>query len=83
VTPLAIHGGKPSVPHDQVRPWPPVDADTRAAVLAALEADRLGYGEKSATRQLEEDFARHHGRRHAIACNSGTTALLLPTSPVV
>jgi perosamine synthetase len=77
MTVLAVHGGEPAVRHGQVRPWPPVDGGARASLVVALDPDRLGYGVRSVTRRLEEDFARRHGVRHAIACNSGTTALLL------
>ncbi len=77
MTSLALHGGEPAVHHGQVQPWPPMDAGVREAVVAALDAHQLGYGAASATRQLEGDFSRRYGMRHAAACNSGTTALLL------
>ncbi len=40
---------------------------------AVLDSNRLTYG--TYTRRLEEAFAREHGCRHAIFCNSGTSAL--------
>lgn len=72
-----MHGGERAVRQSHEVSWPPIDEDLRNAVTAALDAGRIGYGPGSASRQFEDDFARRHGMAHAIACNSGTSALLL------
>ena len=74
---LAIHGGPPAVRTAHTVTWPVVDQGLKDAVLAALDTELLGYGPTSASRQFELEFARRHGVRHAVACNSGTNALLL------
>lgn len=77
MTALAINGSTPAVRSAHTVGWPPIDDGLRAHVLAALDTRKLGYGPGSQGRRFEEDFARYHGMRHAIACNSGTSALLL------
>lgn len=44
-------------------------------VARVLATGRLSYGPFS--RQFESRFARLHGRRHAVFCNSGTSALIV------
>lgn len=50
------------------------DADIRA-VERVLQSGLIATG--SVVRQLEDRFAAYHGRKHAVAVNSGTVALCL------
>ncbi|MFD0558169.1 perosamine synthetase [Stackebrandtia endophytica] len=76
---LAVNGGEP------IRPRPisvnaRIGADTRQALLDLLDGDHptsLYYGGDRA-RELEAAFARYHSpTAHAVAVNSGTSALHL------
>lgn len=71
---LALFGGTPAVSALPDR-WPHITEPTRRRVLDALDSGRLGYGESCVTRDFEEAFAAYHGRKYAIALNSGTVAL--------
>jgi len=51
-----------------------VDDDVKRAVLAVLDSGHLAQG--PVVRELEEEFAALCGVRHAVAVNSGTTALV-------
>ncbi|GAA4463370.1 DegT/DnrJ/EryC1/StrS aminotransferase family protein [Phytohabitans houttuyneae] len=74
VTRLAAADG----PHLHHPPeWPVYQDATIAAVGRLLRQGRsfdYGYGDELAA--LESEFARYHGRAHALALNSGTAALL-------
>lgn len=49
--------------------------DTAESVLAVLRSGQLAQG--TVVREFENAFARYVGVRHAVACNSGTSALFL------
>lgn len=75
-TPLAINGGPKAVTLDQTEAnrWPILTAEDEAAVI-----DVIRHGDLSnhpVTRELERDYQRRIGRRHAIAHANGTLALL-------
>src|SRR5580765_6490064 len=57
-----------------------IPADDRAEILqridAAMASGQLTLG--AIGRELEERFAAHHGAKHAIAVNSGTSAIEIP-----
>ncbi|MFJ2955500.1 DegT/DnrJ/EryC1/StrS family aminotransferase [Streptomyces sp. NPDC087270] len=56
--------------------WPVYRDDTIESVARMLRAGRsFDYGHGPEIAALEEAFARYHGRRHALALNSGTSAL--------
>jgi len=71
---LAIHGGTPvrtqpfGATHD-------FGEDDIAAVSEVLRTGKIGKGSRVA--QFERDFAAKHGVKHAIAVNSGTSAMHL------
>lgn len=72
----AFLGGPPSVTLDQTgaNRWPILTEEDEAAVL-----DVMRHGDLSnhpVTRELEEDFRRRIGRRHALAHANGTLGLL-------
>lgn len=72
---LAIRGGKPVVPKQLLKSWPPITPKDIAAVVNVLKRGILwGPMEKEVT-GLQDDFARHIGARHALVVNSGTAAL--------
>lgn len=85
---LALKGG-PAVRTEDFHPWPVFDAREEEALLRVLrsghwwrysytsgvtmeESDEAG---QSQVRLFQEEFARHHGSAHGIACNNGTAAL--------
>ncbi len=73
---LAINGGCKVVPSGLIKPWPQVTDADRQAVMAALdEAVPWRYPFPS-TRALEHAWAQFVGTKYALACNSGTAALL-------
>ncbi len=77
MTELAIHGGEPVRPHR--KPPSLTFAPTLAGELAAvLESGALNqfYGGRH-VRAFERQYAGFFGREHAVACNSGTSALHL------
>src|SRR3989338_1373039 len=45
----------------------------RKYVMQVLDSKRLSYG--PFTRRFEREFAAAHGMKHAVMCNSGTSAL--------
>src|SRR3954470_4583056 len=57
-----------------------IPASDRAEILqridAAMASGQLTLG--AISRELEERFASHHGAKHAIAVNSGTSAIEIP-----
>ena len=69
---LAIHGGTPI----RTQPFGPShefgDADI-AALTEVIQSGHLAQGPKVA--QFEREFAARHGAKHAIAVNSGTSAM--------
>jgi perosamine synthetase len=71
----AILGGERAVAERGGYRWPIVSETMTARVAEALRSD-LVYGCGSITRQFEDAFADYHGRAHAVACCSGTVALL-------
>lgn len=54
---------------------PPVDAEIKAAVLAAIDSGQYILGPQC--REFEAEFARYVGTRHAVLTASGTAALWL------
>ena len=72
---LAIEGGTPSVrASDHVR-WPVLGPEERAAVLAVLDRGVLSGHFAPEVRGLEREWASYINAKHAIATNSGTSAL--------
>ena len=47
-------------------------------VMRALDENRLSYG--NFTQKFEQEFAKAHGRKFAIVCNSGTSGLQVALS---
>jgi dTDP-4-amino-4,6-dideoxygalactose transaminase len=73
---LAINGGEKTIkinrPHYT---WPPITERTRRAVLKQLEDSISIYDKSGIIKELEDRFAKYHGRKHALLTNSGTSAL--------
>ena len=70
---LAVKGGTPAIPQGAVKPWPPVDDDDRAMVLASLNGTNHAFGPNCAA--FQEEFAAWNGNTYALTTNSGTAAL--------
>jgi dTDP-4-amino-4,6-dideoxygalactose transaminase len=80
---LAINGGTPVRREPLLPGWPGgllIGEEERAEVLDVLESQSLfrHYGPRPRHKvtQLEQDFARAMGSRHALAVTSGTAALI-------
>ena len=69
----AAEGGVPPSPHYA---WPPVTERTESAVLRQLRSPASVYDRSGIVLEFEEKFSSYHGRRRALANNSGTSALL-------
>lgn len=63
-----------TLPHAPAVRWPVFDADAEAAVLQILRDGNVST--HPVIRELEHDYAAFTGRRHALAHNNGTSALL-------
>src|SRR3989344_3648680 len=72
----AILGGKPSVALDQqaANRWPVLTGEDEQAVQRVLRDGNIST--HPVIRELEQDYAAFTGRRHALAHNNGTAALL-------
>jgi len=79
---LAIEGGRPAKTTPEPRMFPgamEISDEEKRAVLEVLESKvvfRYHGGDKSKVAQFEERFAAHFGANHALAVNSGTSALI-------
>lgn len=58
-------------------PWPSFTRDEADAVSNVLLSNRVNYWTGTIGREFEHDYARHTGRRHAIALHNGSVALEL------
>ena len=74
--PLAIRGGPPAItiaaPHYT---WPVITESTRQAILDQVQRDVSIYDRSGIFATFEDRFAKYHGRKRALVCNSGTSAL--------
>jgi len=64
-----------AVPRPQLRSWPVLTDDDRAAVGRVLDRGVLSGVAAPEMRALEAEFAQHVGARFCLATNSGTSAL--------
>lgn len=61
---------------DREFPWPIFDETDIAAVVEVLRSGKWGSSDcDGAVARFEEEFARHHGVRHALATVNGSVAL--------
>ena len=72
---LAITGAAPVVDSAAHRPWPDIQADDKAAIMAVLDRGVLHGADAPEIVGLERDWARYLGVQHCLALNSGTSAL--------
>jgi len=72
---LAILGGKKALQKDQgdIFAWPIVTKEVEDAVLEVLRAGKMS--DIDVTQKFEEEFARWHGVKYALAHNNGTSAI--------
>ncbi|MDP6439558.1 MAG: DegT/DnrJ/EryC1/StrS family aminotransferase [Candidatus Brocadiia bacterium] len=71
---LAIDGGTP-VRQDPFPPWPVYGDEAKKAVIEVLDSGKTNYWAGPKGRQFQNEFAAYCGVKHAIAVNSGTSAL--------
>lgn len=57
--------------------WPTFTEEDADAVGEVLLSNKVNYWTGTVGRKFEQDYARHTGRRHAIALNNGSLALEL------
>src|SRR5258708_10478517 len=73
---LGIGGGPPAVtipvPHFT---WPVINPSTRQAILDQVQRDVSIYDRSGIFATFEDRFAKYHGRKRALVCSSGTSAL--------
>lgn len=73
---LAILGGNKAVtiplPHFV---WPKITTDMKQAVLEQLDKSISIYDKSGVIDELENDFCRYYGMKHALLISSGTAAL--------
>lgn len=81
-SPLAILGGKRSVPDGLERPWPQITDQEREAVERVLNRGSLWGHAAPEVSQLEREFADLLGTEYCLATNSGTAALHLAIAGV-
>jgi dTDP-4-amino-4,6-dideoxygalactose transaminase len=58
-------------------PWPYFDRDEIEAATRLLASGKVNYWTGTEGREFEREYARHVGRRHAVAVANGTLALEL------
>jgi dTDP-4-amino-4,6-dideoxygalactose transaminase len=75
--PLAIHGGKPTVPAGQIKPWPHITEADRQAVMEVLSGENINEQRRIQSEKLSQEWAAYMGRKYCIPTNSGTSALHL------
>jgi len=70
----AIEGGKP-IREKPISAFPKFSEDEINAVIEVLKSGRLTMLVGEVTRKFEDEFAKVHGVKHAIAVSNGTVAL--------
>lgn len=72
---LAILGGKPVVPKNLEKPWPPIIQEDIDAVVNVLKRGILWGPTEIEVTGLQDEFAAYIGVKNALVVNSGTAAL--------
>ncbi|MGW4790867.1 DegT/DnrJ/EryC1/StrS family aminotransferase [Nonomuraea sp. NPDC004297] len=73
---LALLGGEPVLRNPPTYQWPIVSEQDIHVVIELLRRAEISYvGSRGKQRELEERFADYLGVQHALAVNSGTSAL--------
>lgn len=74
---LAIHDGKPviTIPHPHFK-WPLLGKREKMAVIRQMEINEISiYGRSGIIQEFEDNFAKYHNIKYALATSSGTAAL--------
>lgn len=73
---LAKFGGEQTVPKDYVHPtWPSITEDYERAIIKQMHASMSIYNRSGIFEEFENKFAKLHGAKYALLCNSGTNAI--------
>lgn len=73
---LALTGGRPAVDHEEVEVWPHFTEEDALMVADMVRAGEVSYDARDGSvRRLEQAMCEQTGARHALAVNSGTSAL--------
>lgn len=72
---LALQGGTPLLAEPVVDGWCQITAREKQAVLDLMDQQILSVASGGVIGDLEQEFAAFIGRRHALACCNGTSAL--------
>ncbi|MGH8794761.1 MAG: DegT/DnrJ/EryC1/StrS family aminotransferase [Stackebrandtia sp.] len=73
---LAILGGEPVVESAPEYRWPQIGDQSVKQIVTMLQNGEISYvGRHGQVRRLEESFREYYGVGHALAVNSGTSAL--------
>ncbi len=72
---IAVFGGEPTVDQRQIRPWPQIHDDDKAAVMAVLETEDMSYHRSYQPDALAREWNEYLGSSYCIPTNSGTASL--------
>lgn len=73
---LALFGGSKTVNLPSPRfVWPPITKNIEKATLQQLHRSISIYDRSGIFLEFESKFAKYYGRKYALLCNSGTTAI--------
>ena len=71
---LAVLGGKPLIPKNTWKNWPPITAGDKKAVLKVMDRE-VFWGNRVEVPKFNQEWSRYAGLKHTIMTNSGTAAL--------
>jgi Predicted pyridoxal phosphate-dependent enzyme apparently involved in regulation of cell wall biogenesis len=75
-SPLALLGGESVITRGEPHfSWPPLDAQSEAAVVRQLHHSISIYDRSGVVERLENELCEYHGIAHAVLTSSGTAAL--------
>ena len=73
---LALLGGDKTISEQNARfIWPPMTKKIERQVINQLYESISIYDRSGIFEKFENEFAEYHGRKYALLCNSGTTAI--------
>jgi dTDP-4-amino-4,6-dideoxygalactose transaminase len=79
---LAVFGGEPTLDPEEIRPWPPIHEDDKAAVMEVLETEDMSYHRNYQAAALSREWNEYLGSTYCIPTGSGTSALHMAVGSV-